>query len=83
LAGNNFEIRRDNLAEVTRTEYFGRDATEFRKRLVELKVDAVNWTITYFEPETGHYWLMDQPQSELHGGGPIRFRLIPEERVPK
>ena len=57
------------------TEYHGVEAVEFAKTLDKVRVG--NWEIEYLDPTTGEKWLMDYPQSEMHGGGPPRLRLQP------
>lgn len=44
------------------------------EHLRELRVDAVAWEIEYIDDSTLEIWVMDFPQSELHGGGPPRLR---------
>jgi hypothetical protein len=49
---------------------------------VEDSVDNVQWTVTYHCPVKGRRWLIDSPQSELHGGGPPRLRQLDEGGQP-
>lgn len=39
------------------------------------------WSILYRDPQDGRYWELDYPQSELHGGGPPRLRLLSADDV--
>jgi hypothetical protein len=41
-----------------------------------VKIDSVAWTTEYVCPDTGTRWLLDYPDSELHGGGSPRLRKI-------
>ena len=59
---------------VSITELNGAAAKQYAdEHLTELKTDAVNWTVEYVCPETRRTFLLDYPQSELHGGGPPRL----------
>ena len=58
------------------TELNDEEADEFIATLEKIRVDPVNWLVLYRDPRTGLFWLQDNPQSELHGGGPRRIRLI-------
>lgn len=56
-------------------ELVGNDAKGFAEaHLDKLRTDPVNWTIEYRDRPDGSLWIMDYPQSELHGGGPPRLR---------
>lgn len=53
----------------------GNAAQQFAEaRLEKVAVDAVAWTTTYRDPADGSIWVMDDPHSEHHGGGPPRLR---------
>lgn len=58
------------------TELNGQEANEFIATLERISVDPVNWLVLYRDPRTGLFWLKDNPQGELHGGGPPRIRMI-------
>ena len=61
------------------TELDGAEAKQYAdQHLLEVTTDAVNWTVEYVCPETKRRFLLDYPQSELHGGGPPR--LTPMDR---
>jgi hypothetical protein len=53
-----------------------------REHLEELKVDLVEWTISYRCPETGRRWLRDFPHPELQAGGPPRLRQLDADGKP-
>jgi hypothetical protein len=62
----------DSVFELT-----GNEADQYgREHLVELEVDAVNWTVRCRCPDTGRMWLRDSPHGELQGGGPPRLRQL-------
>ncbi len=46
------------------------------KSLDLVKVDHLNWLSYYIDPRTKEKWIEDRPQSEYHGGGPPRLRLV-------
>jgi hypothetical protein len=43
-------------------------------KLEEQRTDASSWKVLYRHRETGEYWELTYPQSEMHGGGPRRLR---------
>jgi immunity protein 27 of polymorphic toxin system len=45
-----------------------------KNKLVE--VQKKNWAILYRHKETGEFWDLTYPQSEMHGGGPRRLRMV-------
>jgi hypothetical protein len=47
-------------------------------------VRKVNWANLYRHKETGEYWDLTHPQSERHGGGPRRMRVVidPDDWTP-
>lgn len=58
-------------------EMTGNEADQYaNEHLVELKVDAVSWTVRYRCPETGRMWLRDSPYGEVQGSGPPRLRQL-------
>lgn len=59
----------------TKSEFSGAEAIQYAERhLRKHRVNAATWEIEYIDPITGEEWLLDYPQSELHGGGPPRLR---------
>lgn len=46
------------------------------EHLKEVEVRAEGWEVVYRCPVTGHKWLEDYPNGELHGGGPMRLRRL-------
>ena len=55
----------------------GSDATLMASRLTEVRVDQDAWQVWYRDPETGDLWLLDYPESDLHGSGVPRIRRMP------
>jgi len=47
-------------------------------KLEEVRTDATNWLVIFRHRETNQLWELSYPQSELHGGGPRRLRLMSE-----
>jgi len=45
-------------------------------KLVQLALDPTGWRKLYRHLETGRFWELDHPRSELHGGGPKRLREL-------
>ena len=58
------------------TEYRGNEAHERAARMEKLRADGENWEIYYRDPTTGTKWVMDYPDSHLHGGGSPRLRVV-------
>lgn len=59
------------------SEYIGNEARAYADdHLEQVDVDPVTWTVEYRDRRNGSRWLMDYPQSELHGGGPPRLRRM-------
>ncbi len=59
----------------TARELHGTEAVKYAtERLTKVKSDANGWTIDYVDDATGDVWVMDYPNSELHGGGSPRLR---------
>jgi hypothetical protein len=46
------------------------------QHLSKIWVDEVAWRKGFVCPESGQLWVMDFPDSELHGGGPPRLRVV-------
>ncbi|UUA72350.1 Imm27 family immunity protein [Cellvibrio sp. QJXJ] len=38
-------------------------------------IDSINW-LEYLKDDSGNLWLVDYPNSEMHGGGPPRKRML-------
>ncbi|SHN12734.1 Imm27 family immunity protein [Roseibium suaedae] len=55
-------------------EYVGADALSRRTKLTEIRVDPEKWETLYQDMETGDLWVLDYPNSHLHGGGSPRLR---------
>lgn len=72
-----------NCACASLFELTGTEADQYaRDHLEEVAVDAVNWTVRYRCPVTGRLWLLDAPNSDLHGGGPSRLRQLDGNGTP-
>ncbi len=48
-------------------------------KLEEVGTDVSGWLVIFRHRETNQLWELSYPQSELHGGGPRRLRLIGDE----
>jgi hypothetical protein len=48
--------------------------------LKQIKVDSDNWQIFYLDETNNEKWIKEYPESEYHGGGPPKLRLI--EKFP-
>lgn len=60
----------------------GTHASKFtEKNLVLRYTDPVLWQSTFEDPANGDLWLQDYPESGSHGGGPVRLRSLPLDRV--
>jgi hypothetical protein len=46
------------------------------QELEKARVDESGWITIYRHRETGAFWELSYPQSEMHGGGPRRLRLL-------
>lgn len=58
-------------------EYIGVEALDFaEKELTKIKSNPDTWEIEYICDKTGDIWIMDYPNSELHGGGSPRLRRV-------
>lgn len=56
-------------------EFHGTDALQYAKRhLTRVGVNQDTWEIEYVDDSTGQRWIMDYPESGLHGGGSPRLR---------
>jgi hypothetical protein len=49
--------------------------------LVALGTDESGWDALYRDPLTGRLWELTWPQSDQHGGGPPRLRLVHADEV--
>jgi hypothetical protein len=49
--------------------------------LVSLGTDESGWDALYRDPVTGRLWELTWPQSDQHGGGPPRLRLVHADEV--
>jgi hypothetical protein len=49
-----------------------------RASLTEIAINQIagGWRKLYRHKETGKFWELDYPQSEMHGGGPRRLREL-------
>jgi len=47
------------------------------------EIAILNWQAIYKDNSDGRYWLLDYPQSHLHGGGPPSIKCISNETVNK
>jgi hypothetical protein len=47
--------------------------------LVKVSTDVTGWDFLYKDPQSGKYWELTYPQSELHGGGPPKLEMITVE----
>lgn len=54
----------------------GTKAETYLPHLREVAIDGERWLHVLACPRTGRQWLLDYPQGELHGGGPIRLRTF-------
>jgi hypothetical protein len=52
-----------------------------RTHLIKIDNDRSGWLTLYRDPDDGRFWELDYPQSELHGGGPPRLRVISLEEA--
>lgn len=48
-------------------------------KLEKVSSNASGWLVVYRHRETSQFWELSYPQSEMHGGGPRRLRLMGEE----
>jgi hypothetical protein len=56
-------------------ELHGADAVRYANdRLRKLRVNQDTWEVEYIDDATGEEWVLDYPESELHGGGSPRLR---------
>ena len=47
-------------------------------KLEKIRTEENGWIVIYRHRDTNQLWELSYPQSELHGGGPRRLRLIGE-----
>jgi len=45
-------------------------------KLEKVRTEEGGWIVIYRHCDTNQLWELSYPQSELHGGGPRRLRLI-------
>jgi hypothetical protein len=45
-------------------------------KLEKVRPDESGWLVVFRHRETNQLWELSYPQSEMHGGGPRRLRLI-------
>lgn len=57
-------------------ELWGMDAKSKALTLRKIGQDDAKWEIYYQDDLTGEQWVMDYPNSELHGGGAPRLRPV-------
>lgn len=57
-------------------EYWGAEAKKKAAELRKIGQDDSKWEIYYEDDGTGDRWILDYPESELHGGGAPRLRKI-------
>jgi hypothetical protein len=56
-------------------ELHGAEAVNYADaHLTKVRVDPDSWEIEYVDDSTGETWIMDYPNSEVHGGGSPRLR---------
>jgi hypothetical protein len=60
-------------------EYRGAIAVKKAASMKKVGQDESGWEIYYDDNLTGEHWVMDYPDSGLHGGGPPRLRRLPGE----
>ena len=48
-----------------------------------VKIATLNWKIIYQDKTDSRYWLLDYPQSHMHGGGPPCIECISKVVVDK
>ena len=65
------------MSRTSRNELNGVEALRYiQANLRKGRVFPDQWKTEYEDPRTGEKWLLDYPQSDLHGGGPPRLRRI-------
>lgn len=65
-------------------ELRGAAAIELANKLKRISVDPETWEEEYLDENTGDLWLLDYPESGLHGGGSPRLRrVVPKKHGPK
>jgi hypothetical protein len=57
------------------SEYDGTEAYKFAEKHL-CRLEAKDWTVSFEDTQTGELWLMEFPQSYMHGGGPPRLRKV-------
>lgn len=53
------------------------EGSNYNKKIKTLKeVKKENWVVYYIDESNGEKWIREYPNSEYHGGGAPRLRLI-------
>ena len=60
-------------------QYRGAAAVKIALSMKKLGHDDSGWEVYYQDDRTGDRWVMDYPDSGLHGGGSPRLRRLPGE----
>ena len=56
--------------------YYGEEALDKVSAMRQMVSHSGNWTKLYFDPVFQNEWILDYPDSELHGGGEPRLRKL-------
>lgn len=57
-------------------ELVGPAAVECAAKLRRVFTDSENWVEHFIDDATGARWVLDYPQSGMHGGGSPRLRRV-------
>lgn len=57
-------------------EYYGEEALNKISAMRHMTSHEGNWTKLYFDPVFQNEWILDYPDSELHGGGIPRLKKL-------
>ena len=57
-------------------ELVARAVDEKKSKLTFAARDLSGWEEKYVDGATGEIWILDYPESGLHGGGPPRLRRV-------
>lgn len=49
----------------------------------QVAVDGDNWCSLYLDPNTGFFWELTYPHSDMHGGGPPNLKRLKKIDVNK
>jgi hypothetical protein len=85
LAPEEVNLRGDWLVQEDRSVVG--DAAEQRiewlitQKLERLANDPSGWETLYRDPRDGRLWELTYPQSEMHGGGPRRLRVLSRDEA--